>query len=61
MADKAISQLPSASALQDADLLLISQRQTGGSYITGKVTADKLKGKSAYEEWVSLNTSINAF
>lgn len=44
MADKAISQLPSASALQDADLLLISQRQTDGSYITGKVTADKLKG-----------------
>lgn len=70
MANEAISQRPVASTLKDDDLLLVSQKQTSGGYLTCKVTADKLKGanglngqpgKSAYEEWVSLNTSINAF
>lgn len=70
MTNKAISQLPEVQTISDEDVIFISKKKTGGGYTSNKVTADKLKGanglngqsgKSAYEEWVSLNTSINAF
>lgn len=49
--NKAISQLDSASDLQNNDLLLISQLQANGTFKTNKITADKLKGLSAYQIW----------
>lgn len=61
MANEAISQRPVASTLKDDDLLLVSQKQTSGGYLTCKVTADNLKGSSAYEQWVEYNTSENTY
>lgn len=61
MANQSISQRPSASTLKNDDLLVVSQKQANGSYLTCKVTADKLKGASAYQQWFVTNTSENTY
>ncbi|MEQ1321779.1 hypothetical protein [Acinetobacter guillouiae] len=45
MSNEPISQRPRVSSIQDADLLLISQKQSDDSYESKSVEASKLKGK----------------
>ncbi|WP_026470380.1 hypothetical protein [Alkanindiges illinoisensis] len=61
MANQSISQRPEATTLKDNDLIPISQKQPNGSYLTCKVTADKLKGASSYQQWFNQNTSENTY
>ena len=61
MANQSISQRPAASTLKDNDLLVVSQKQANGSYLTCKVTADKLKGASAYQQWFNYNLSATTY
>lgn len=61
MANESISQRPRAASVSKEDLLLISQKQTTGKYVTKSAKAESMMGKSAYITWVEQKTTINQF